>query len=270
MKPTNFVNMQIPFEKFQAAGNDFIVIDNRKNIFPKETYIIKKICDRKFGIGSDGVILIEESDKTAFNMVFYNPNGSQSLCGNGCRAAIRFAQSLNLASNKTLFNAFDGPHRGEIKDKTITLQMTNVQNGKEMEGARLPDGQGIFLDTGSPHFVLFVDDVLKVDVLNEGRKWRNSKLFGTSGANINFVEIQDKDHLFVRTYERGVENETLSCGTGVTASALAASLKGVSSPITIKTKGGILTVSFSAYKNGYEHIWLEGPSEHVFSGTIDL
>lgn len=203
--------MQIPFEKFQSSGNDFVVIDNRKNIFPKENVIIKNICDRKFGIGSDGVILIEESDKTAFNMVFYNPDGSQSLCGNGCRAAIRFAQSLNLASNKTLFNAFDGPHKGEIKDKTITLQMTSVQHGREIEG-------GIFLDTGSPHFVLFVDDVFKVDVLNEGRKWRNSKLFGTSGANINFVEIQDKDHLFVRTYERGVENETLSCGTGVTAS----------------------------------------------------
>ncbi len=255
--------MQIHFEKYQAAGNDFIVVDNRKNVFPKNTSTIEKICDRKFGIGSDGLILIENSNDSEFNMVFYNPDGSQSLCGNGCRAAIRFAQSLNLTKTTISFNAFDGDHKGEILSDTINLQMANVKNGSKIEG-------GIFIDTGSPHFVLFVDNVKQVDVLNEGRKWRNSGLFGKNGANINFVEIQDNTHLFVRTYERGVENETLSCGTGVTASALAASLKGCNSPTTIETKGGILKVSFSVNKNGFENIWLEGPAEHVFSGTIHL
>ena len=255
--------MQIPFEKYQAAGNDFVVIDNRESIFPEKVSIIEKICDRKFGVGSDGLILIENSSSNEFNMVFYNPDGSQSLCGNGCRAAIRFAESLNLAIDKTSFTAFDGPHQGIIKEKTINLEMANVQNGREIEG-------GIFLDTGSPHFVLFVDNARQVDVLNEGRKWRNSGLFGIAGANVNFVEIQDENNLFVRTYERGVENETLSCGTGVTAAALAASTKGYHSHLSIQTKGGILKVRFQISKSGYENIWLEGPAEHVFSGTIEL
>lgn len=255
--------MQISFDKFQAAGNDFVVVDNRESVFPKEVSIIEKICDRKFGVGSDGLILIEESEESEFSIVFYNPDGSQSLCGNGCRAAIRFAESLNLAIDKTTFTAFDGIHRGVIKGHTINLQMANVQNGREIEG-------GIFLDTGSPHFVLFVDNVQQVDVLNEGRRWRNSGLFGEAGANINFVEILDQNTLFVRTYERGVENETLSCGTGVTAAALAASLKGSQSPTSIKTKGGLLEVSFSSNHNGYKNVWLEGPAEHVFSGTLDL
>jgi len=253
--------MHIHFEKYQATGNDFIVIDNRLNIFPKKIAFIKKICDRKFGIGSDGLILIEDSNVSEFEMVFYNPDGSQSLCGNGCRAAIHFAQSLNIVKNTIVFNAFDGQHKGKIKSDTITVQMANVNNGRKIE-------DGIFFDTGSPHFVLFVADVQRVDVLTEGQKWRNSGLFGSGGANINFVEIRDKNKVIVRTYERGVENETLSCGTGVTASALAASLKGILSPLTIETNGGILEISFLAKKNGFENIWLEGPVEHVFSGTI--
>ncbi len=255
--------MQIPFHKYQAAGNDFIIIDNRKNVFKKNSSLIKKLCDRKFGIGSDGLILIEISDIEEFNMVFYNPDGSQSLCGNGCRAAIRFAESLNLTSNSTSFNAFDGSHKALIKGKTINLQMGNVQNGRQIEN-------GIFLDTGSPHFVLFVDDIQQVDVINEGRKWRISNLFGEGGANINFVEIKNKNRLFVRTYERGVENETLSCGTGVTAAALAAAENECESPIIIETKGGILNVSFERFSNGYKNVWLEGPAEHVFSGSITL
>ncbi len=251
------------FEKYQAAGNDFIIIDNRLGVFPKKRPVIEKLCSRKFGIGSDGLILIENSTNSEFEMVFYNPDGSQSLCGNGCRAAIRFAESLKLTAEPTSFNAFDGLHKAVIKGKTINLQMANVQNGRELEG-------GIFLDTGSPHFVLFVDNVQQINVLNEGRKWRNSGLFGSNGANINFVEIKDKNSLFVRTYERGVENETLSCGTGVTAAALAASSKGCKSPLKIMTKGGVLSVSFASNTKGYENVWLEGPAEHVFSGTIDL
>jgi len=255
--------MQIPFHKYQAAGNDFVVIDNRKNIFPKKNEHIQKICDRKFGIGSDGLILIEESIKGQFDMIFYNPDGSQSLCGNGCRAAIRFAESLNLTADATIFNAFDGLHKAQINGGTIKLQMSNVQNGRPIEG-------GIFLDTGSPHFVLFVDNVQQIDVLNIGRKWRNSGLFGAGGANINFVEIQDKNKLFVRTYERGVENETLSCGTGVTAAALAASTKGCESTIIIETKGGTLEVSFQHKEKEFVNVWLEGPAEQVFTGTIQF
>lgn len=264
--------MQILFEKFQAAGNDFIVIDNRTNKIILNAEQIAKLCDRKFGIGSDGIILIEQSTSSKFNMVFYNPDGSQSLCGNGCRAAIRFAESLKLTEKKktTLFNAFDGLHNAVINTNTINLQMANVQNGREVESANLPNRNGIFFDTGSPHVVLFVDNVQQIDVIKEGRTWRNLDLFAPNGANINFVEIINRSKLFVRTYERGVENETLSCGTGVVAAALAASIKGGSSPIEIETKGGNLTVSFQVNKNGYQNVWLEGPAEHVFSGTIKL
>jgi len=255
--------MEISFEKYQAAGNDFIVIDNRLNIFSKNIEKIKKLCDRKFGIGSDGLILIENSNVGEFEMVFYNPDGSQSLCGNGARAAIRFVESLKITEKKILFAAYDGSHQAIIKGKTINLQMANVQNGRQIEG-------GIFLDTGSPHFVLFVENVQQVNVVTEGKKWRNSGLFGQAGANINFVEIIDETKIYVRTYERGVENETLSCGTGVTASALAASDKGCTSPLIIETKGGILEVSYQQVDSGYKNVWLEGPAEHVFSGIIDL
>jgi len=255
--------MEISFSKYQATGNDFIIIDNRQNVFPKETWHIEKLCDRNFGIGSDGLILIENSDSEEFEMVFYNPDGSQSLCGNGSRAAIRFAESLKIIEKKISFAAYDGPHQAIIKEQSINLQMGNVQNGRQIEG-------GIFLDTGSPHYVLFVENVQQIDVVTEGRKWRHSGLFGEGGANVNFVEIKDKTNIYVRTYERGVENETLSCGTGVTASALAASEKGCTSPLIIKTKGGILEVSYQQVDSGYKNVWLEGPAEHVFSGKINL
>lgn len=262
--------MEMNFHKYQAAGNDFVVVDNRNNNFPKRPEIIEKICDRKFGIGADGLILIEPTEAGQFEMVYYNPDATQSLCGNGCRAAIRFAQSLNLAAETTEFSAYDGIHKAKIKDKTINLEMADVQNGRQIEDARLPDGQGIFLDTGSPHFVLFVENVEEIDVLSLGRKWRYSGLFGEGGANINFVEIKDNGKIYVRTYERGVENETLSCGTGVTASALASSSYGCKSPVTVETKGGILTVRFQKENEGFSKVWLEGPAEHVFSGTIEL
>ncbi len=255
--------MEMSFSKYQATGNDFIIIDNRQNVFPKETFYIEKLCDRKFGIGSDGLILIENSTSEEFEMVFYNRDGSQSFCGNGSRAAIRFVEALKITMKKISFNAFDGSHQAIIKGKTINLQMANVQNGRQIEG-------GIFLDTGSPHFVLFVENVQQVNVVTEGRKWRNSGLLGEGGANINFVEIIDETNIYVRTYERGVENETLSCGTGVTASALAASEKGCTSPLMIETKGGMLEVSYQQVDNGYKNVWLEGPAEHVFSGIIDL
>ena len=255
--------MKATFHKYQAAGNDFVIIDNRNNQFPKTPEIIQRICDRKFGVGADGLILIEPSKTGLFEMIYYNPDATQSLCGNGCRAAIRFAESLDIALETTQFNAYDGIHRALIKGHTIDLEMADVQNGREMEG-------GIFLDTGSPHFILFVKNAEEVDVVGVGRKWRYSGLFGDAGANINFVEIKDNSKIYVRTYERGVENETLSCGTGVTASALASSVYGCNSPLKVETKGGSLTVRFQREKQGFKKVWLEGPAEHVFSGTIDL
>ena len=194
--------------------------------------------------------------------MYHNPDGSQSLCGNGCRAAIRFAERLHLASSKTDFAAYDGSHSAVIEGDTIRLSMSDVQFGRQV-------GDGIFLDTGSPHYVLFVDSVENVDVIGEGRKWRYSDQF-EAGANVNFVQIMSDSHVKVRTYERGVENETLSCGTGVTAVALACSLRGMSAPISIEAKGGNLKVGFNVGNEKYEDVWLEGPAEHVFSGNISL
>ncbi len=256
-------SMQLSFSKYQAAGNDFILIDNRTRQIQLSVDAIKKLCDRKFGIGSDGLILIEPHPAEDFTMVFYNPDGSQSLCGNGCRAALRFAETLFLNKKEATFKAFDGPHKANLQKNTISLQMGNVQNGRPIEG-------GIFIDTGSPHFVLIVPKTDTIDVLTEGRKWRYSGLFGQAGANINFVQIVNEHTIKVSTYERGVENETFSCGTGVTAAALAVSAHGCNSPVKIITKGGNLQVEFTRKKNGFEDIWLQGPAEHVFSGTIDL
>ena len=254
--------MKIQFHKYQATGNDFILFDNRDQSFPKENDVIAQLCDRKFGIGADGIILIEQDPEQPFKVVYINPDGSQSLCGNGCRAAVQFAKSLDLTDINAVFNAYDGAHEAQIKEQTINLSMANVQNGRKID-------DGIFLDTGSPHFVLFVDNLYDYNVVGEGRDWRYSEHF-EHGANVNFVEIAGSNLINVRTYERGVENETLSCGTGVTAAALAASTKGLSSPVTIDTKGGRLKVSFEKKDNGFTNVWLEGPAEHVFSGEIEV
>lgn len=254
--------MKIQFHKYQAAGNDFILYDNRDQTFPQNTEVYARLCDRKFGVGADGIILIENDEQEPFKVVYINPDGSQSLCGNGCRAAVRFAKSLHLTDINAVFNAYDGAHQAQILDKSINLSMVDVQNGREID-------DGIFLDTGSPHFVLFVEGVHNYDVGGEGRIWRHSEHF-KQGANVNFVEIMADNHIYVRTYERGVEAETLSCGTGVTAAALAATTKGLTSPVTIDTKGGQLKVSFEKGVNGFEHVWLEGPAEHVFSGVIEV
>lgn len=254
--------MKITFHKYQAAGNDFILLDNRAKAFPLQPELIARFCDRRFGIGADGLILLENDETQAFKVIYFNPDGSQSLCGNGCRAALRFAEHLNLTNGSVAFEAHDGVHHANIDGKTIKLSMANVQNGREIEG-------GIFLDTGSPHYVLFVDELDDVDVMGIGRKWRYSQHFA-HGANVNFVQIKGPHALAVRTYERGVENETLSCGTGVTAAALAASAHGLASPVDIHTKGGKLTVAFEATADMFINIMLEGPAEHVFSGEIEV
>lgn len=255
--------MRILFSKYQAAGNDFIIIDNRTNQVSLNIQQIQWLCHRKFGVGADGLILIEEDPHQDFKMVFYNPDGSQSLCGNGCRAAIRFSESFFLNKKEAHFSAFDGVHKAQIHENTINLQMGNVQNGRIVQN-------GIFIDTGSPHFVLIVPVVETVDVITEGRKWRYSNLFSPEGVNVNFVQIINEHTIKVSTYERGVENETLSCGTGVTAAALAASAHGCGSPVKILTKGGDLQVKFKVTPKGFNDVWLEGPAKPVFSGTIDL
>jgi diaminopimelate epimerase len=259
--------MKIPFHKYQATGNDFILIDNRSGVFSFSTDQIKKICDRKFGIGADGLILIEKHSSTDFNLNYYNSDGSQSLCGNGSRAAVQFASTLGLINGKTYFHAYDGLHDAELQsNEKIRLRMNDVNEVKEL-------GANLFINTGSPHLICFVDDVGRYPVFEEGRKLRYDKLFeAQGGTNVNFVELQGNNTIFVRTYERGVENETLSCGTGVTAAALAASRKGYASPVTVKTLGGELSVEFERHTGTpiFSHIYLIGPAKKVFEGVFEF
>ncbi|MEM9859324.1 MAG: diaminopimelate epimerase [Bacteroidota bacterium] len=256
----------VKFEKYQATGNDFILIDNMDLSLELAVNTISHLCDRKFGIGSDGLILIQPHQTCDFEMVFYNPDGSQSLCGNGSRCAVNFANSIGLIKgNSTTFLAYDGIHRAELlADGQVKLEMADVQNVR-----LLP--HGMFVDTGSPHLVKYIVNIANYPVFNEGKSIRNGGLFAESGVNVNFVEISGDNEINVRTYERGVEDETLSCGTGVTAAAITASHKGLSSPVSIKTRGGDLTVEFKQVsKEKYTNIYLIGPAIKVFSGSFKI
>ena len=256
----------IKFSKYQGTGNDFVMIDNRKSIIDINDFqLISRLCNRKFGIGSDGLILIQDHPKYDFEMVYINPDGSQSLCGNGSRCAVMFANELGLIKNETTFLTIEGPLRAIIKEKNVHLKMPDVN------GIKITQKDDLFINTGSPHYVRFVKDVHSIDVNHTGRNIRNSKEFEPEGTNVNFVEFENDNNIFVRTFERGVENETLSCGTGVTASALATGQEMKSGKINIKTRGGGLTVEFEQVDKGkFQDIYLIGPAEKVFDGQIEI
>ncbi len=261
--------MRVHFYKYQATGNDFILIDNRSGSLQLSVVQIQKLCNRKFGIGADGLMLLEKHPTQNFNLVYYNSDGSQSLCGNGSRAAVQMAAALGMVNGKATFTAYDGPHQAELLPEGIVkLKMNDVADTKPM-------GEDLFLNTGSPHLVRFVTHINNYAVVEEGRKIRYSEPFQPGGTNVNFVELLGDNTLYVRTYERGVEDETLSCGTGVTAAALAASQRGYQSPIKIKTKGGDLLVAFQTGHSGspgpaFSNIYLIGPAKMVFEGSLEL
>lgn len=257
--------VRIPFFKYEATGNDFVIIDNRKKEYSFSVDQIKKICDRKFGVGADGLILIELDPSSDFNLLYYNSDGSSSLCGNGSRAAVAMATALKIINGKTQFNAYDGLHEASVlSNHLVRLKMNNVRGVKPMP-------EGTFLNTGSPHFIQIVEEVEKFPVKEEGSKIRYSENFSPSGTNANFIQLLPNNTVFVRTYERGVEDETLSCGTGVTAAALVASLKGYSSPVKIKTRGGDLSVEFTSNLDGsFTDVHLIGPARMVFEGSFEL
>lgn len=266
--------MPIHFHKYQATGNDFVLIDNRQSQKKFSAEEIKKICDRRFGVGADGLILIEPG-QSDFEMIYYNSDGSQSLCGNGCRAAVNFASHLGIINGSTSFAAFDGTHSAEIlSNGNIKLKMNDVKEVKKI-------GNDFFINTGSPHLIRFVKSTNDLDVVDQGRQIRYDNQFQPGGTNANFVELGPDNTITVRTYERGVEDETLSCGTGVTAAALAASFKGYKSPVRVNVKGGSLLVEF-ARDNGatlsdskdpvavFREVFLVGPAKMVFEGDLEL
>ena len=254
------------FYKYQGTGNDFVMIDNREENFPKNNKIlIAQLCHRRFGIGADGLILLENDPQYDFRMVYYNSDGREStMCGNGGRCVVAFAKQLGIIEHKTLFIAVDGEHRATIEgDNYVRLQMKNVTEVEEHKGY-------VFLNTGSPHHVQWVKEVDTVDVKDEGATIRYGKLYATQGgSNVNFVS-KGENGFKVRTYERGVEDETYSCGTGVTAVAIALyhTTQTENQSITLHTRGGDLQVSFDRVGEGYENIYLSGSAQFVFEGTI--
>ncbi|GJH40626.1 diaminopimelate epimerase [Capnocytophaga sp. HP1101] len=255
----------IKFYKYQGTGNDFVMIDNRKGEFPKDNQtLVADLCHRRFGIGADGLILLENDPKYDFRMVYYNSDGREStMCGNGGRCVVAFAKQLKVIKKEALFIAVDGEHRATIDgDNYVRLQMKNVEEVEEHDGY-------VFLNTGSPHHVQWVDDVEDVDVKTEGAAIRYGELYAEKGgSNVNFVSRSDNGFK-VRTYERGVEDETYSCGTGVTAVAIALYHIGETDKqqITLHTRGGDLQVYFDRVGEGYENIYLSGSAQFVFEGV---
>lgn len=260
--------MILTFYKYQGTGNDFVIIDNRTSIVSKNnTRLIARLCDRKFGIGADGLMLLElpENEEDDFTMVYFNADGNESsMCGNGGRCLVAFAAFLGVIENKATFTAIDGKHKAEIKDGLVYLQMQDVSVIKHHESHS-------FLDTGSPHHVIMVEGLPDFDVATVGREIRNGAPYFKTGSNVNFVEKIEEDMFAVRTYERGVEDETLSCGTGVTAVALTMHAKKQTDKeeVSIQSLGGELSVTFQKTEEGYKDIFLIGPAEQVFKGEIE-
>jgi len=259
--------MNLIFYKYQGTGNDFVLVDNRQEIFDKNnTKLIARLCDRKFGVGADGFILLENSEISDFKMVYYNADGKTStMCGNGGRCLVAFAKLLGIITQNTSFEAIDGLHEASIEYDIVSLKMIDVEAIDEFE-------DHIFLDSGSPHHITFVKNVSDVNVKITGRKLRYGAPYFEEGSNINFVEQTDTNAFKVRTYERGVENETLSCGTGVTAVAIAShkARKTASNHVVLNTPGGRLEVSFETHNNSYKNVFLKGAATLVFKGTIDI
>ena len=257
--------MNCEFFKYHGTGNDFILIDNRSLFFDKSNdNFISKICNRNNGVGADGLILLENHQKLDFKMIYFNSDGKEtSMCGNGGRCIVSYANKLSIIKDRTKFMAVDGIHEGFVDQGIVSLQMNNVNLIEEIQN-------GCVLDTGSPHYVKFCDSINELDVVRDGREIRNEKKISDNGINVNFVQVINNSCIKVRTYERGVENETLSCGTGVVASVLSAFKRGFveENKIKIITLGGDLHVSFNFNNSIFENIWLEGPAVEVFKGKI--
>lgn len=260
--------MKIQFYKYQGTGNDFIILDNRNwsytSLTPQQ---VNQLCDRRFGIGADGLMLLNNREGFDFEMKYYNANGHLgSMCGNGGRCMVKFASHIGILAKPYNFIAVDGAHEAEITPEGIVrLKMQDIESIQEIDG-------NYILDTGSPHYIKTVTDVMDLDVFNEGMEIRYSKPFSKEGINVNFTERESNDTIIVRTYERGVEDETFSCGTGVTAAAIVNYNKEKGpNKVKVKTKGGLITVEFNRIDQQHcTNVWLCGPAEKVFEGNIEI
>ncbi|SNT19476.1 diaminopimelate epimerase [Ekhidna lutea] len=256
--------MKLNFTKYQGTGNDFILVDDREQSFPQDISIIKNLCDRRFGIGADGLILIQDHPELDYRMIYFNSDGSQSLCGNGSRCGFAFAQSLNITREHATFETTDGIHKIKSENGIIHFQLFDVSEVNQL------NDQEWFVNTGSPHHIVLNEDVAALDIVSNGRQIRNLPEYsGQNGTNVNFAQLL-QNGVKLRTYERGVEDETLSCGTGATAVGIVAGKLGYKSPVSIQTKGGELSVSFKYENEKFIEIWLAGPAEKVFEGSVTI
>lgn len=260
--------MKLFFHKYQGTGNDFIMIDNSDSKYSGLTVNqIRHLCDRRFGIGADGLIKINSTDGFDFEMDYYNADGTKSFCGNGARCSVMFAKEVGLVKgNKASFMAIDGSHEATISDGQVFLKMKDVREVRTISN-------DIFeMNTGSPHYIKYVEDIDKENVVDFGKSVRYSDTYSTEGINVNLTEQIAPDTIKVYTYERGVEDETLSCGTGVTAAALSFAVKNKLEGlqrIIVQTKGGQLEVRFNK-NSSFSDVWLIGPAMEVFEGMCDV
>lgn len=257
--------MELKFYKYQGTGNDFIILDNRDNAISLSHQQVQHLCDRKFGIGADGLMMLQLKQGYDFEMKYYNSDGKEgSMCGNGGRCLVKFAYDMGMRKSDFVFLASDGEHIAEIDPEgKVSLKMIDVNSVESADG-------DFVLNTGSPHYIKQVDDVHELDVYREGMGIRFSDTYCKEGINVNFVQVKEEDELVVRTYERGVEDETLSCGTGVTAAAIAFYHNEIGyNNVMVHTKGGVLRVEYDRTgDNEYRNIWLSGPATKVFEGKI--
>ena len=270
--------MQIEFSKLTAAGNDFVSIDNRKNIISAKQYqrLAKKLCDRKYSIGADGLLFLEKSSACDFKMTYFNSDGSHAaMCGNGGRSIAKFAYRIGAAKKKMVFETDAGIVNAKIaEDGRVKLDLYNPSDLKRNLKIDADDKifEADFLNTGVPHIVIFVDDIEEIDVLKYGRIIRYHRMFAPAGSNVNFVKVSGKNTIFTRTYERGVEGETLACGTGITAAAIISGIRGyVKPPVHVIAKSGDeLNVSYKYNGKKITNVVLEGPALITFEGKIEI
>lgn len=261
--------MELRFAKWHGTGNDFILVDDRDGSFPVDPALIQRLCDRHFGIGSDGLILIQapQSEGMHFHMEFFNPDASKSFCGNGSRCAFAFWSVLNRREDDAHFSAIDGEHLGQWMGKEVAITLPNVGTvDHAIDGADVD-----FIHTGSPHELVWVPDTEAVDIMAEGPRRRHAAHRAPGGTNVNFVQLMG-DGIRMRTFERGVEAETLSCGSGVVAAGLSALLRHhIPVPLTVTTRGGTLQVEATMVdRASFDRIRLIGPVQHVFTGTVTI
>ena len=259
------MNVKVPFYKYHGAGNDFVIIDRSEVPFELSANQIKQICERRYGIGADGLMFYDSHNQLDFKMTYFNSDGSESsFCGNGARCIVQFGIDHKGLSETISFDFKGTPLGAKRKDDLIEINMSNVSRVERL------DNDNLFLDTGSPHQIVWVSEVDKIDVESEGRALRHS--FSPAGCNVNFVELLGKDKLAIRTYERGVEAETHACGTGITAAAIAAYFdqKIATTEIELNALGGTLRVRFEPSNSGFVNIYLTGPAIQVFTGEIEL